>query len=47
MNTAEIIGVALFCFSMVFALLGSLYILVKLSTNAIRIIETKAKNHER
>ena len=43
MAITEIIATALFCFSMVFALLGCLYLLVKLFTNAIRIIETKAK----
>ena len=42
-DIAEILSAALFCFSMVFALLGGLYISVKLSTSAIRIIETKAK----
>jgi len=30
-----------FCFAMVFALLGCLYFLVRLSTGVIRFIETK------
>ena len=41
MGIAEAISAALFCFSMVFALLGSLYGLVKLSTGVIRIIDGK------
>ena len=47
MHTSEILFAALFCFSMVFALLGGLYGLVKLSTTAIRLIEAKAKNSGR
>jgi len=43
MEISDIITVAVFCFSMVFALLGCLYVLVKLSTNAIRFIESKVK----
>ena len=43
MGIEQILYSALFCFVMVFALLGSLFILVKLSTNAIRSIESKAK----
>ena len=43
MNIAEILYSALFCFAMVFALLGCLYVLVRLSTSAIRIIENIIK----
>jgi hypothetical protein len=43
LNISDIIFSALFCFSMVFALLGGLYVLVKLSTSVIRFIEAKAK----
>jgi len=43
MGIAEILSASFFCFSMVFALLGGLYILVMLSTNLIRLIETKTK----
>ena len=43
MSTSEVLFTALFCFSMVFTLLGGLYVLVKLSTSAIRIIEARAK----
>ena len=43
MGITEIISAAIFCFAMVFALLGSLYIFVKLSTNAVRFIEKKTK----
>lgn len=43
MGIIEIISAALFCFSMVFMLLGALYILVRLSTSVIRFIEAKAK----
>jgi len=43
MGIEKILYSALFCFAMVFALLGCLYLLVKLSTNAIRCIESKAK----
>jgi len=32
---------------MVFALLGGLYVLVKLSTSVIRVIEARIKNSER
>ena len=42
MATVEIINVALFCFLMVFVLLGVVYILLKLSTSVIKIIENKA-----
>jgi len=42
-NTSEILFAAMFCFAMVFVLLGGLYVLVKLSTIVIRTIETKAK----
>lgn len=42
-DMAEIIFAALFCFSMVFALLGALYALIKLSTGAIKYIEEKMK----
>jgi len=45
MGTSEILFTALFCFSMVFSLLGVTYVLVKLSTSAVRIIESKAKNN--
>ena len=45
MGTMEILASALFCFTMVFGLLGGLYVLVKLSTSAIRLIETKSKNN--
>lgn len=34
---------ALFCFSMVFLLLGVLYVLLKLSTSVIKLIESKIK----
>jgi len=44
MGIEQIIYSALFCFSMVFVLLGSLFILVKLSTSVIRNIENKIKN---
>ena len=44
MATSEMIYAAFFCFAMVFALLGSLYILVKLSTGVIRFFENKVKN---
>ena len=44
---AEMVAEALFCFFMVFALLGVLYVLVELSSRAIRIIEAKAKNKRR
>ena len=37
----ESFSVALFCFFMVFVLLGVLYILTTLTTTAVRIIETK------
>jgi len=47
MEFGEVVSSALFCFSMVFALLGSLYGLVKLSTGVIRFIESKAKNSGR
>ena len=40
MNLNEIISVAIFCFSMVFVLLGVLYVLVMAATNAIRMIES-------
>ena len=43
MGIVDILYSALFCFAMVFALLGCLFGLVKLSTHAIRIIEDKAK----
>ena len=43
MDISEILFSAMFCFLMVFALLGALYILVKLATSAIRIIESKSK----
>jgi len=43
MATVEIINAALFCFIMVFVLLGVLYILLKLSTSVIKIIGSKAK----
>jgi len=38
---SETIFVALFCFAMVFALLAVLYILIRLSTSIINVIETK------
>lgn len=41
--TGEIVFAAIFCFAMVFILLGVLYGLVKLSTNAIKYIEAKIK----
>ena len=44
MNTSEIIFAALFCFTMVFALLGGLYILLKILTSAIKTAETKTKD---
>ena len=47
MNTSEILFAALFCFTMVFVLLGVLYFLVRLLTNAIRSIEIKAKDSGR
>jgi len=47
MGTAEILSVALFCFSMVFALLGVIYLLVKLSTGAIRFLENRVNNSGR
>ena len=40
-NIGDVITAALFCFAMVFALLGSLYVLVILSTRIIRAIESK------
>ena len=40
-STSGILFAALFCFSMVFALLGVLYVLVRLSTSVIRVIETR------
>ena len=43
MTIETILYAALFCFAMVFTLLGCLYILVKLSTSAIKGIESKAK----
>ena len=43
MNTGEILSAALFCFSMVFGLLGCLFLLIKLSTSAIRFIEGQMK----
>ena len=43
MGIVEILYSALFCFTMVFALLGCLYILIKLSTTIVRFIETKSK----
>ena len=46
MSTSEILFTALFCFSMVFVLLGGLYVLVKLSTSAIRIVEEKTKKEQ-
>ena len=47
MSMIDIILTALFCFSTVFALLGCLFILVKLSTSAIRVIELKLKDEGR
>ena len=44
MGAIEIVYAAFFCFAMVFALLGSLYVLVKLSTGVIRFFENKVKN---
>ena len=41
MGIANILYAALFCFVMVFALLGCLYILVVLSNRAIRSIENR------
>jgi len=41
MTVLESIYTALFCFLVVFALLGGLYVLLKLSTGIIRLIETK------
>jgi len=46
MSTTEIVFAGLFCFLMVFALLGSIYVLVKLSTSAIRIVEEKTKKEQ-
>jgi len=43
----EILSAALFCFAMVFALLGGLYILLKLSTGIINIIEFNKKDDGR
>ena len=43
MATSEIIYAALFCFSIVFALLGGLYVLLRVFTNLVRVIESKAK----
>ena len=43
MSFFESVSVGLFCFAMVFALLGGLYVLVRLSTSMIRLIEAKAK----
>jgi len=41
MELTDIIGIAGFCFLMVFVLLGGLYLLVRLSTSVIRFIGTK------
>ena len=40
MGISEVLYTAVFCFSMVFALLGFLFVLIKLSTKAIQLIET-------
>jgi len=44
MDIAEILFTALFCFSMVFALLGGLYLLMRVFADIIRFIETQTKN---
>ena len=43
MNIDDILFTALFCFSMVFALLGGLYTLMKVFTDIVRFIEIKTK----
>ena len=43
MGIENILYAALFCFAMVFALLGCLYVLVVLSTKAIRSIENRVQ----
>jgi len=45
MNMTEILSAALFCFAMVFMLLGSLFFLIKLSTSVIRFIEAQTKRN--
>ena len=47
MSATEIFSAAAFCFAMVFALLGGLYGLVKLSTIAIRFFESRVKKDGR
>ena len=44
MNIADTLLTALFCFSMVFALLGGLYILMKVFSDVVKFIETQTKN---
>lgn len=39
MNITESVYTALFCFIMIFGLLSSLYILLKISTAVIRFVE--------
>lgn len=46
MGIIEMIAAALFCFLMVFALLGALYVLVILSTYIIRIFDFKTKKNK-
>ena len=41
MSILESLFTAFFCISVVFALLGSLYVLVSLSTEVIKLVETK------
>ena len=41
MDIGNVLYAALFCFAMVFGLLGCLYALVRLTTRAIRVIESK------
>jgi len=43
MNLSEIFSAAFFCYSMVFLLLGGLYVSVKLSAYVIKIVEVKNK----
>jgi hypothetical protein len=46
-DMAEIFSAAIFCLVLVFALLGVLYVLIKLSTIVIRFAEKKMKKQER
>ena len=42
MSILEGLSIALFCMSMVFALLGSLYVLVRLFAEVVKFVEAKA-----